>query len=63
MMFDSMKKSKSTTSTKTVMLVVAAVLVVCIGVAGTLMFLVDKTSEVTNTFEPANVKCQVERKF
>lgn len=63
MMFDSMKKSKSTTSTKTVMLVVAAVLVVCIGVAGTLMFLVDKTSEVTNTFEPANVKCQVEESF
>ena len=63
MMFDSMKKSKSTTSTKTVMLVVAVVLVVCIGVAGTLMFLVDKTSEVTNTFEPANVKCQVEESF
>ena len=63
MRMDSMKKRKSTTSTKAIMLAVAAVLVVCIGVAGALMFLVDKTNEVTNTFDPAHVTCEVEENF
>ena len=63
MRMDSMKKRKSTTSTKSVILAVAVILVLCIGMAGTLMFLVDKTNEVTNTFDPAHVTCQVEESF
>ena len=63
MRMDSMKKRKSTTSTKAVILAVAVILVLCIGMAGTLMFLVDKTNEVTNTFDPAHVTCQVEESF
>ena len=63
MRMDSKKRRKSTTSRKVIVLAIAAVLLLSATVTGTLMYLVDKTGAVTNTFEPANVTCSVTEDF
>ena len=57
------KMKKRTTSNRTLVLAIALVLVLGCGVMGTLMFLVDKTSEVKNTFSPSAVTCKVTEDF
>lgn len=57
------KTKKRTTSNRTLVLAIALVLVLGCGVMGTLMFLVDKTSEVKNTFSPSAVACKVNESF
>lgn len=54
---------KRTTSNRTLVLAIALVLVLGCGVMGTLMFLVDKTSEVKNIFSPSAVACEVTESF
>ena len=57
------KTKKRTTSNRTLVLAIALVLVLGCGVMGTLMLLVDKTSEVKNTFSPSAVACKVTERF
>ena len=45
------------------MALVALLVLLCCTVAGTLAYLVDKTPEVKNTFEPAKVTTAVDEKF
>lgn len=63
MRMDSKKRRKSTTSGKVIVLAIAAVLLLSATVTGTLMYLVSKTTAVTNTFEPATVTCEVQEDF
>ena len=63
MRMDSKKRRKSTTSRKVIVLAIAAVLLLSATVTGTLMYLVSKTTAVTNTFEPATVTCEVQENF
>ena len=63
MRMDSKKRRKSTTSRKVIVLAIAAVLLLSATVTGTLMYLVSKTTAVTNTFEPAIVTCEVQENF
>ena len=63
MRMDSKKRRKSTASRKVIVLVIAVVLLLSATVTGTLMYLVSKTTAVTNTFEPATVTCEVEENF
>ena len=60
---DSKKRRKSTASRKVIVLAIAAVLLLSATVTGTLMYLVSKTTAVTNTFEPATVTCEVQENF
>ena len=46
-----------------IVLAIAAVLLLSATVTGTLMYLVSKTTAVTNTFEPATVTCEVKENF
>jgi len=57
------KKRKSTASTKAIVLAISLVLLLNVTAMGTLMFLVDKTAEVKNTFSPAKVTCEVAEDF
>lgn len=63
MRMDSKKRRKSTASRKVIVLAIAAVLLLSATVTGTLMYLVSKTTAVTNTFEPATVTCEVQENF
>lgn len=63
MRMDSKKRRKSTASRKVIVLAIAVVLLLSATVTGTLMYLVSKTTAVTNTFEPATVTCEVEENF
>ena len=63
MRMDSKKRRKSTASRKVIVLAIAAVLLLSATVTGTLMYLVSKTTAVTNTFEPAEVTCEVQEDF
>lgn len=63
MRMDSKKRRKSTASRKVIVLAIAVVLLLSATVTGTLMYLVSKTTAVTNTFEPATVTCEVQEKF
>lgn len=63
MRMDSKKRRKSTTSRKVIVLAIAAVLLLSATVTGTLMYIVSKTTAVTNTFEPATVTCEVQENF
>ena len=63
MRMDSKKRRKSTASRKVIVLAIAAVLLLSATVTGTLMYLVSKTTAVTNTFEPAEVTCEVQDDF
>ena len=60
---DSKKRRKSTASRKVIVLAIAVVLLLSATVTGTLMYLVSKTTAVTNTFEPATVTCKVKENF
>ena len=60
MRMDSKKRRKSTASRKVIVLAIAVVLLLSATVTGTLMYLVSKTTAVTNTFEPAEVTCEVQ---
>ena len=63
MRMDSMKKRRSTASTKMMVLAISIILLLSVAVMGTMMFLVSKTPAVTNTFDPAHVSCAVQEKF
>ena len=63
MRMDSNKRRKSTASRKVIVLAIAVVLLLSATVTGTLMYLVSKTTAVTNTFEPATVTCEVQENF
>lgn len=63
MRMDSKKRRKSTASRKVIVLAIAVVLLLSATVTGTLMYLVSKTTAVTNTFEPATVTCEVQENF
>ena len=63
MRMDSNKRRKSTASRKVIVLAIAVVLLLSATVTGTLMYLVSKTTAVTNTFEPAEVTCEVQEDF
>ena len=63
MRMDSMKKRRSTASTKMMVLAISIILLLSVAVMGTMMFLVDKTPVVTNTFNPAHVNCEVQEDF
>ena len=63
MRMDSKKRRKSTASRKVIVLAIAAVLLLSATVTGTLMYLVSKTTAVTNTFKPAEVTCEVQEDF
>ena len=63
MRMDSNKRRKSTASRKVIVLAIAVVLLLSATVTGTLMYLVSKTTAVTNTFEPATVICEVQENF
>ena len=63
MRMDSKKRRKSTASRKVIVLAIAVVLLLSATVTGTLMYLVSKTTAVTNTFEPATVICEVQENF
>ena len=63
MRMDSKKRRKSTASRKVIVLAIAVVLLLSATVTGTLMYLVSKTTAVTNTFEPAEVTCEVQEDF
>lgn len=54
---------KRVMKTKKPVALVALLVLLCCTVAGTLAYLVDKTPEVKNTFEPAKVTTKVEEKF
>lgn len=54
---------KSTFGAKRLVLVVAAVLILAVGVTATLAYLADKTDPVTNTFTPSSVTCYVNETF
>lgn len=56
-------KNNRTASVRMLVLTVAIVLVLGCTVAGTLMFLVDKTGDVKNTFTAANVSTEINEKF
>lgn len=57
------KKLRSTASTKMLVLAISIILILSVAVMGTLMFLVSKTTAVTNTFDPAQVTCKVNEQF
>ena len=63
MRMDSMKKRRSTASTKMMVLAISIILLLSVAVMGTMMFLVSKTPAVTNTFDPAHVSCAVQENF
>ena len=63
MRMDSNKRRQSTASRKVIVLAIAVVLLLSATVTGTLMYLVSKTTAVTNTFEPATVICEVQENF
>lgn len=54
---------KRVMKTKKPVALVALLVLLCCTVAGTLAYLVDKTPEVKNTFEPAKVTTYVDEKF
>lgn len=54
---------KRVMKTKKPVALVAILVLLCCTVAGTLAYLVDKTPEVKNTFEPAKVTTAVDEKF
>ena len=54
---------KRVMKTKKPVALVALLVLLCCTVAGTLAYLVDKTPEVKNTFEPAKVTTAVDEKF
>ena len=54
---------KRVMKTKQPVALVALLVLLCCTVAGTLAYLVDKTPEVKNTFEPASVSTAVEETF
>lgn len=54
---------KRVMKTKKPVALVALLVLLCCTVAGTLAYLVDKTPEVKNTFEPASVSTAVEETF
>ena len=54
---------KRVMKTKQPVALVALLVLLCCTVAGTLAYLVDKTPEVKNTFEPAKVTTAVDEKF
>lgn len=56
-------KGKRVMKTKKPVALVALLVLLCCTVAGTLAYLVDKTPEVKNTFEPAKVTTYVDEKF
>ena len=63
MRFISNIKKNRTASTRMLVLVIAIVLVLGCTIAGTLMFLVDKTGDVKNTFTAANVTTEITEEF
>lgn len=54
---------KSTFGAKQVLLIVSALLVLAVGTTATLAYLADKTDDLTNTFTPSAVTCQVNEQF
>lgn len=56
-------KEKGTASRKALVIAVSLMLIACLGVGGTLMYLIDKTSDVKNTFIPTEVTCEVTENF
>lgn len=63
MRFISNIKKNRTASARMLVLAVALVLVLGCTIAGTLMFLVDKTGDVKNTFTAANVTTEITEEF
>ena len=63
MRMDSKRRRKSTASKKRIVLAITIVLLLSVGVMGTLMYLATKTDTVTNTFEAVNVTCEVQESF
>ena len=54
---------KSIFGAKQVLLIVSALLVLAVGTTATLAYLADKTGDLTNTFTPSAVTCQVNEQF
>ena len=63
MRFISNIKKNRTASARMLVLAIALVLVLGCTIAGTLMFLVDKTGDVKNTFTAANVTTEITEEF
>lgn len=57
------KKSTINHFKKSAALLIAMVLIVTLGVGSTLAYLIDTSSEVTNTFLPSEVTCEVHETF
>jgi len=52
--------SKRRKSSKTLVLVIALALVLGLAIGGTIAYLIDKTNQVVNVFEPTDVSCRVQ---
>lgn len=61
--FDPRKAPAKRAKKRMTTLVLSLVLLLALGIGGTLAFLVDDTSPVTNTFTPAQVSCHVTEDF
>lgn len=61
--FDPRKAPAKRAKKRMTTLVLSLVLLLVLGIGGTLAFLVDNTSPVTNTFTPAQVSCHVTENF
>lgn len=61
--FDPRKAPAKRAKKRMTALVLSLVLLLALGIGGTLAFLVDNTSPVTNTFTPAQVSCHVTESF
>ncbi|MBP3625915.1 MAG: hypothetical protein J6J05_08860, partial [Peptococcaceae bacterium] len=48
---------------KSAVLLIALALIVTVGVGSTLAYLIDTSTEVTNTFQPSEVTCRVDETF
>lgn len=57
------RKAKRNAKKRMTTLVLSLVLLLALGIGGTLAFLVDDTDPVTNTFTPAQVSCRVTENF
>ena len=57
------KKLKMHHFKKSAVLLIALALIVTVGVGSTLAYLIDTSTEVTNTFQPSEVTCRVDETF
>lgn len=54
---------KSQNRKRSLTAIIAIALIICVAVGGTIAFIVTKTNDVTNTFNPADVSIKIAEKF